>query len=29
MYDIKYNISNIIHQKLKHNRTMGPFDYLE
>ena len=23
MYDIKYNIINIIHLKVKHNKTMG------
>ena len=28
MYDLKYNIINIIHPKVKHNKTMGHFDYL-
>ena len=25
MFDIKYNIINIIHPKVKHNKTMGVF----
>ena len=29
MYDIKYNIINIIHPKVKHNKTMGHFDYFD
>ena len=28
MYDIKYNIINIIHPKVRQNKTMGHFDYL-
>ena len=28
MYDIKYNIINIIHPKVKHKKTIGHFDYL-
>ena len=28
MYDIKYNIINIVHPKEKQNKTMGPLDYL-
>ena len=28
MYDIKYNIINTIHPKVKHNGTMENFDYL-
>ena len=28
MYDLKYNIINIIHPKVKHDKTMGHFDYL-
>ena len=28
MYDQKYNINNIIHPKIKHNKTIGYFAYL-
>ena len=28
MYNLKYNIINTIHPKVKHNKTMEYFDYL-